>query len=132
MFSNIIPRAKHVLNTFKLKRLYARLYLFVVYILFAPVILTNIPRCVNNSLITKSWWRILKTKRLTLTLHQQNSPIWLILRVCVCTYVYINIYIRVCVCLCVRVYVCVCVRERERGNRMNQTEYSNQPHIWLS
>ena len=47
-FSNIFPRTKHILNTFKLRTLYARLYLFVVYILFAPVISTSIHRCVNN------------------------------------------------------------------------------------
>ena len=47
-FSNIFPHAKHVLNTFKLRTLCARLYLFVVNILFAPVISTSIHRCVNN------------------------------------------------------------------------------------
>ena len=49
IFLNIIPGAKHVLDTFKLRTLYVRLYLFVVYILFAPVILTSTHRCVNIS-----------------------------------------------------------------------------------
>ena len=43
-FSNIFPCAKHVLHTFKFRTLCARLYLFVVYILFALVISTSIHR----------------------------------------------------------------------------------------
>ena len=46
---NIFPRAKHVLNTFKLRMLCARLYLFVVYISLVPVISANIHRYVNCS-----------------------------------------------------------------------------------
>ena len=48
-FSNIFPRAKHVLNTFKLYTLCARLCLFVVYISFALFISTSIHRYVNYS-----------------------------------------------------------------------------------
>ena len=48
-FSNIFSRAIHVLNTFKLRTQYTRLYLYDVYILFAPVISTSIDRCVNYS-----------------------------------------------------------------------------------
>ena len=33
-FSNIFPRAKHVVNTFELRTLCARLYVFVVFYLF--------------------------------------------------------------------------------------------------
>ena len=46
-FSNIFPRAKHVLNAFKLWTQCARLYLFVVYFSFALVISTSIHRYVN-------------------------------------------------------------------------------------
>ena len=45
----VFPRAKHVFNTFKLWTLCARLYLFVVYISFAPVISTSNHRYVNYS-----------------------------------------------------------------------------------
>ena len=44
-FSNIIPRAKHVLNTSKCTFISFSLYT----ILFAPVISTSIHRCMNNS-----------------------------------------------------------------------------------
>ena len=63
IFSNIIPRAKHVLNTFKLRTLYARFFFFfVVYILFAPVILTSIFRCVNSSHDIKVLMKVIKTE----------------------------------------------------------------------
>ena len=61
-FSNIIPRAKHVLNTFKLRMLYACLYLFVVYILFAPIILTSIHCCVYNSHDIEVMGKVIKTE----------------------------------------------------------------------
>ena len=44
IFSKILPRARHVLNTFELC---ARLYLSVVYFSFAPVISASIHRYVN-------------------------------------------------------------------------------------
>ena len=50
-FWNIFLRAKHVLNTFKLWMLCARLYLFVVYISYAPVISASIHRYMNYSYI---------------------------------------------------------------------------------
>ena len=46
-FSNIFPCARHVLNTFELWTLCARLYLFIVYFSFAPIILASIHRYVN-------------------------------------------------------------------------------------
>ena len=58
-FSNIIQRAKHGLDTFKLN---AHLYLFIVSILFVPVILTNIHRCVNSSPDIKVLMKIIKTE----------------------------------------------------------------------
>ena len=48
-FPNMFPRARHVLNTFKLWTLCARLHLFVVYFLFAPVVLASIHRYENYS-----------------------------------------------------------------------------------
>ena len=59
---NIIPRAKHVLNTFKLRTLYAHLYLFIVYILFALVIMTSIHRSVNTSHDIKVLMKVIKTE----------------------------------------------------------------------
>ena len=61
-FSNIIPCAKHVLNTFKLRTLCARLYLFIIYILFAPIILTSTHCCVNNSHDIKVLMKVIKTE----------------------------------------------------------------------
>ena len=61
-FSNIIPGAKHVVNTFKIRSLCARLYLFVVYILFAPVISTSIHHCVNSYLDIKIMMKVIKTE----------------------------------------------------------------------
>ena len=61
-FKNIIPCAKHVLNTFKLRTLICTLYLFVVYILFALVILTSIYRRVNNSHDIKVLMKVFKTE----------------------------------------------------------------------
>ena len=61
-FSNIFPRAKHVLNTFKSRRLCVRLYLFVVNILLAPVISTSTHRCVNNSPDTKVLMKVIETE----------------------------------------------------------------------
>ena len=55
--SNIFPRAKQVLNTFDLRKLCAHLYLFVVYILFAPVISQASIAVWTILLISKSWWR---------------------------------------------------------------------------
>ena len=48
-FSNIIPRGKHVLNTLKSRTFCAHLYVFVVYISFAPVISESIHRNENYS-----------------------------------------------------------------------------------
>ena len=48
-FSNIFPRARHVLNSFELRTLCAHLYLFVVYFSFGPVISASIHRYVNYS-----------------------------------------------------------------------------------
>ena len=53
---------KHVLNTFNLRTLCARLYLFIVYILFAPVISTSIHRCVNNSPDIKVLMKVIETE----------------------------------------------------------------------
>ena len=64
-FSNIFPRDKHVLNTFELRTLYARLYVFVVYILFAPVIQQASIAVWTIFLISKSCWWLLKPKRFT-------------------------------------------------------------------
>ena len=50
------------LSSFKLKTLCARLYLFVVYILFAPIISTSIHRCVNNSPDIKVLMNVIETK----------------------------------------------------------------------
>ena len=61
-FSNIFLRAKHIFNTFKLRTLCVRLYLFIVYILFAPVISTSIHRCVNNSPDIKTLMKVIETK----------------------------------------------------------------------
>ena len=58
-FSNIIP---HVLNTFKLRTLCARLYLFVVYLVFAPVFSTSIHRCENNSPDIKVPMNVIETE----------------------------------------------------------------------
>ena len=60
-FSNI-PRAKHVGDTFKLRTLDARLYLFVEYILFASVILESIHRCVKDSNDIKVLMKVIKTE----------------------------------------------------------------------
>ena len=60
-FSKIILRTKHVLHTFKLRTLYTRLYLFVVYILFAPVISTSIHQCVKNSPDIKVLEKVIET-----------------------------------------------------------------------
>ena len=46
-FSNIFPRARHILNSFELWTLCTHLYLFIVYFSFAPVISTSIHRYVN-------------------------------------------------------------------------------------
>ena len=59
-FSNIIPHAKHVLNTFKLR---THVCIFsVVYILFAFVISTRIHCCVNNSYDIKVLMKFIKTE----------------------------------------------------------------------
>ena len=50
-FSNIFPRTRHVLTTFELWTVCVRLYLFVVYFSFAPVISPSIYRCVNYSVM---------------------------------------------------------------------------------
>ena len=63
-FSKVIPRVKHVLNTFKLRSLWARLYLFVVYILFALVISTSIRRYVKNSPDTKVLMMVIETEKI--------------------------------------------------------------------
>ena len=75
-FSNISPRAKHVLNTFKLRTLCACLYLFVVYILFVPVISTSIHRYVNYSNIQVL---MMVTETETFNVDTINSPILIIL-----------------------------------------------------
>ena len=61
-FSHIIPCAKHVLNTFKLRMLYAHFYLSIVYILFVPVNSISIHHCVNNSHDIKVLMKVIKTK----------------------------------------------------------------------
>ena len=72
-FSNIFRRAKYVPNTFKLRTQCACLYLFVVYILFAPVISTSIHHCSEQF----SWYQspddgYWNWKRLTLTLYHNK------------------------------------------------------------
>ena len=90
-FSNIIPCAKYILNTFKLRTLYACLYLFIVYILFAPVILTSIHPCVNNPHI-KVLMKVIETKTSNIDFNITiNSPIWIILFFC---FLHIHIYIK--------------------------------------
>ena len=61
-FLNIIPRAKHVLNTFKLRTLYARSYIFryIHFICFYD--LDSIHRCVNNSHDIKVLMKVIKTE----------------------------------------------------------------------
>ena len=45
------------------------MYLFVVYILFAPVISTSIHRCVNNSYDIKVLMKVIKTETFNVGLH---------------------------------------------------------------
>ena len=61
-FSNIFPSAKDVLYTFKLRTLWERLYIFVVYILSVPLISTSIHRCVNNYYDIKVLMKVIKTE----------------------------------------------------------------------
>ena len=61
-FSNIFPCTKHILNTFKLRTLCARLYLFVIYTLFAPIISTSIHRYENNSPDIKVLMKVIRTE----------------------------------------------------------------------
>ena len=71
-FSNINPRAKHVLNTFKPRTLCARLYLLIVYILFAPVISTSFHCCVNNSPDINVPMEVIETETFNVALHHNK------------------------------------------------------------
>ena len=92
IFSNIIPRAKHVLNTFELIMLCARLYLFVIDISFAPVISTSIHRYVNNSPDIKVLMKVIETETLTRLYITISSSTWIIVFL-LSSYIYIYIYI---------------------------------------
>ena len=86
-FLNIIPRTKHVLNDFKLRTQYSRLYLFVVYILF--VILTCIYLYVNNSDDIKVWMKVIKTETLNVgNTSQKIHLIWIILLFLLSLFIY--------------------------------------------
>ena len=70
-FSNIIPCTKHILNTFKLRTLKVCLRTFCyIHFLCAPVILTSIHHCVNNSHDIKVLIKFIKTE--TLALHKNK------------------------------------------------------------
>ena len=70
-FSNIFLCAKHILNTFKLRMLCARFYIFIVCILFAPVILISIHRCVNNFPDIKVLMMVIETKTFNINFTSQ-------------------------------------------------------------
>ena len=104
IFSNMFPRARHVLVTFELWTLCACLCIFSLYIsLFAPVISASIHRYVNYSDI-EVLMMVTETETLTSTLHH-NKLTYLDYVFLLLSYIYIYIYIYVCVCVC----VCVCV-----------------------
>ena len=68
-FSNMFPRSRHVLMTFEFWTLYARLWIFSLYIsFFAPVISASIHRYVNYFDI-QVLMMVTETETLTSTLH---------------------------------------------------------------
>ena len=75
-FDIIIPRAKHVFNTFKL-RTFMNLSLYTFS--FAPVISTSIHRCVNNFHDIKVLMKVIKTETFNIGFtSKQIHQIWVI------------------------------------------------------
>ena len=62
-FSNVFPRAKHVLMTFELWTLCARLCIFSLYISHLLLSSQQASIAMWTILISKSWWLLLKLKR---------------------------------------------------------------------
>ena len=91
-----------MLNTFKLLTLCAHLYLFVVCILFAPVISTRIHRCVNNSSDIKVLKKVIEIETFNVDFISQKIHLYglfgfsafLIYIYIYIIYIYIYIYIR--------------------------------------
>ena len=62
---------KNSTNTFKLGKLYARLYLFIIDSLLAPVILTSIHPSINNSREIKVLMKVIKAETFNIGLTSQ-------------------------------------------------------------
>ena len=61
----------------------------------------------HQDMISKSWWRLLKLKRLTLALSQNMYMYMVCIYICVCVCIYIYIYVHIFVYLYVCIYVYV-------------------------
>ena len=73
LFKKKFNRFKYLstLETFKLRMLCVHLYLFVVYILFAPVISINIHHCVNNFPDIKVLMMVIETETFNVDFSSQ-------------------------------------------------------------
>ena len=106
-FSNIFPRARHILMTFKLWPLCARLCIFSLYISHLLQSSQQASIAMWTILISKSWWWLLQPRRWTSTLihykftyldyvfllsSSSSSDIYIYIYVCIYIYIYIYIY----------------------------------------
>ena len=62
-FSNMFPRARHVLKTFELWTLCARLWIFSLYISHLLLSSQQVSIAMWTIMISESWWWLLKPKR---------------------------------------------------------------------